>query len=65
MVARLIEFLWDKALYGRVTTPLFDFFRKGSGHETTQTTERSHMFKRGRGKLFLSVEVQYLHTILL
>ena len=32
---------------------------------TTQTTERSLMSKRGRGKLFLSVEVQNLHIILL
>ena len=29
------------------------------------STERSHMSKIGRGKLFLSVEVQNLHTILL
>ena len=29
MVARLIEFLWDKALYGRVTTPLLDFSERG------------------------------------
>ena len=27
----LIEFLWDKALYGRVTRPLLDFSERGLG----------------------------------
>ena len=29
---------------------------------TKCSTERSHIFKEGRGKPFLSVEVQNLHT---
>ena len=31
MVALLIKFLWDKALYGRVTRPLLDFSERGLG----------------------------------
>ena len=34
-------------------------------NKLTVCTERSHKSKGGHGKLFLSVEVQILHTLLL
>ena len=68
MVAWLIEFLWNKALYGCVTRPLLDFSERGlHGYETTW---KGHHLQSvvWRDHLILRVEVvvhsHVLHEIL-
>jgi len=54
----------NKLLITRFFNPVRPPLRQTDSNKCSKTTERPHMPKRDRGKLFLSVKLQNVHTIL-